>query len=63
MAIGQIPDFWEKHAPNETVKVVPLAAGDNSYKTVESQFKQTVPGVNILSVSHLVQNVLTIWIF
>ena len=51
LATGQVPEHWEKHGPDEMVKLVPLAATGSDYKDVEDSFKLTVPNVNITAVS------------
>ncbi|XP_070211879.1 protein mono-ADP-ribosyltransferase PARP14-like isoform X1 [Littorina saxatilis] len=53
MATGQVPENWEKHLPNDTVKLVPLPATDAEYQTVVTGFQQTVGNVAIVAVKRI----------
>ncbi|XP_076464939.1 protein mono-ADP-ribosyltransferase PARP14-like [Babylonia areolata] len=55
LAGGQVPDTWEEHTSNETVKLVPLKATDQEYQDVASGFSASVGNVTITNI-HRVQN-------
>ena len=63
LATGQVPEHWEKHKSDEMVKLVPLAASDQEYQKVQTDFSQTVPNVTITAVSVIKRLKLAIWMF
>lgn len=52
---GQVPESWEPHASNETVKLVDLRANDQEYLKVVNDFNASVRNVTVTKVSR-VQN-------